>query len=72
MNPLPMVLADLRGLRWIAPAVAILIAVAVAVGVAMAGQERTVRKGSAQAAEGFDLLIAAPGSQTQVDGSKYH
>lgn len=66
MNPIPMVLADLRGLRWIAPAVAILVAVAVAIGVAIAGQERTVRKGSAQATGDFDLLIAAPGSQAQV------
>lgn len=66
MNPFPMVLADLRALRWVARAIVLLIAIAVATGVAIGSQERIVRQGSAQAAEGFDLLVAAPGSQTQI------
>lgn len=66
MNPLPMVLADLRALRWTAPAIMLLVALAVATGVAIGAQERALRRGSAAAANDFDLLIGAPGSQTQL------
>ncbi|AXS40829.1 ABC transporter permease [Breoghania sp. L-A4] len=43
-----------------------LIAVAVGMGVSITAQERALRKGSARAADRFDLIIAAPGSQTDV------
>lgn len=66
MNPLPMVLADLRALRWTAAAIVALVALAVAIGVAIGAQERALRQASARAADDFDLLIGAPGSQTQL------
>lgn len=66
MNPLPMVLADLRALRWTALAIVALVALAVAIGVAIGAQERAIRRSSAAAADDFDLLIGAPGSQTQL------
>lgn len=40
-----------------------LIAVSVAIGVGLTAQERGLRQGSARAAEGFDLILAAPGSE---------
>jgi putative ABC transport system permease protein len=66
MNPLPMIVADLRGLRWIGPVVVVLIAVAVAVGIALGAQERAFRKASARAADDFPLLIGAAGSASQL------
>ncbi len=66
MNPLPVVLADIRHSRAGCIAVVCLIAVAVALGVAVIAQERALRQGSAMAADAFDLLIGAPGSQAQL------
>jgi putative ABC transport system permease protein len=66
MNPWPVVLADLRSLRWIAWIAPLLVAIAVSVGVALSAQERGLRHATAQAASDFDLLIGAPGSQTQL------
>ena len=66
MNPFPMVLADLRALRCTAPAIVLLVALAIATGVAIGAQERALRHGSATAANDFDLIIGAPGSQTQL------
>ncbi len=66
MNPFPMVGADLRAMRWSAVAVVALVAIAMAIGIAVAAQERGLRQGSARAADDFDLLIGAPGSQTQL------
>lgn len=66
MNPFPVVLADLRSLRWVAFVAPLLVAIAVSVGVSLSAQERAVRQASASAASGFDLLIGAPGSQTQL------
>ena len=50
MNPLPMVIADLRALRWTAAAIVTLVALAVAIGVAIGAQERALRQASAKAA----------------------
>src|SRR5262245_17629982 len=66
MNPWPVVVADLRALRWVAWAAPLLIAIAVAVGIAISAQESALRRSSASAADDFDLLIGAPGSHTQV------
>lgn len=66
MNPLPVVLADMRRSRAGVIAVVLLVALAVALGVAVSAQERALRQGSAQAADAFDLVIGAPGSQTQL------
>ena len=66
INPLPLVLADIRRSRLAVAAVIALIAVAVALGVAVSCQERALRVGSAAAAAPFDLLIGAKGSPTQL------
>jgi len=49
--------------RWIAAVFVGLIAVSVAMGVALTAQERALREGSAQAANKFDMIIAAPGNE---------
>lgn len=66
MNPWPVVLADLRALRWVAWVTPLLVAIAVAVGVAVSAQETALRQSSARAADDFDLLIGAPGSHAQL------
>ncbi|TNM61700.1 FtsX-like permease family protein [Aliirhizobium smilacinae] len=60
------ILADLRRL-WLGGAVVILlVALATALGVAVTLQERSLRLGSARAADKFDLVIGAAGSETQL------
>jgi len=66
VNPFPIVLATLRGHRLTCGLFVLLVALAVALGVAVTAQERALRKGSARAADAFDLIVAAPGSQTDV------
>ena len=66
MNPLPIVIAALRRNRFTALLFVGVIALAVALGVAISAQERALRLGSARAADRFDLIVAAPGSQTDV------
>ncbi|MEJ0016655.1 MAG: FtsX-like permease family protein [Acetobacteraceae bacterium] len=66
MNPWPMVRADLIAMRWTAVVVVVLVGLAVAIGVAIGAQERALRQGSARAADDFDLVVGAPGSQTQL------
>src|SRR5690606_37138934 len=44
----------------------LLIALAVALGTGVTLQERALRLGSARAADSFDLVIGAPGSETQL------
>lgn len=66
INPLPVIAAELRRSRLGAAAAIALIAVAVALGIAIAAQERAVRRGSARAADAFDLLIGRPASPTQL------
>ncbi len=60
------ILADLRRFKGGAIAVIVLIALSVALSVTVTLQERAVRLGSARAAEKFDLLIGAAGSETQL------
>lgn len=66
INPWPVVRADLRTLGWIAWVVPLVIALSVAVGIAISAQERALRTASARAADDFDLIVGAPGSQTQL------
>lgn len=66
MNPFALAWADLRRARWAALALIALIAVAVAIGVGVSAQERAIRQGGARAANDFDIVIGAPGSQTQL------
>lgn len=60
------ILADLRRFRGGAAAVVLLIALSVALSVTVSLQERALRLGSARAAEKFDLVVGAPGSETQL------
>ncbi|WP_421578893.1 ABC transporter permease [Shinella sp. M31] len=60
------ILADLSRFKAGAFAVVILIALSVALSVTVTLQERAVRLGSARAAEKFDLLVGAAGSETQL------
>ncbi len=66
MNLWPMLRADLSALRWTAAAIVALISVAVALTVATNLIERGLRQASAKAADDFDIVIGAPGSQTQL------
>ncbi|MGY5812087.1 ABC transporter permease [Rhizobium sp. LEGMi198b] len=60
------ILADLRRF-WLGSAVLVLIvALAVALGVTVTLQERALRLGSARAADKFDLVIGAAGSENQL------
>ena len=66
MNPFPILLADLRAMRFSAAFIVALIGIAVALGVAVGAQERALRQASARAAADFPLIIGAPASQTQL------
>ncbi|OCC05954.1 hypothetical protein BA190_06040 [Labrys sp. WJW] len=60
------ILADLRRVWPGALAVVLLVALATALGVGVVLQERAMRLGSARAADKFDLVIGAAGSETQL------
>ena len=66
MNPFPVAFATIRR----HPATTLLfmavIAIAVALGVGVSAQERALRRGGVMAADRFDLIVAAPGSPTEV------
>jgi len=66
MNPFPILLADLRSMRFSALFMVVLIGIAVAIGVAVGAQERALRQASSRAAADFPLLVGAPSSQTQL------
>lgn len=60
------ILADLRRLWAGSLVVVLLVALATALGVSVVLQERALRLGSARAADRFDLVIGAGGSETQL------
>ncbi|BCP52921.1 membrane protein [Kaistia sp. 32K] len=60
------VFADLRRLWAGSLVVILLVALATALGMAVTLQERALRLGSARAADKFDLVIGAAGSETQL------
>lgn len=60
------ILADLGRMKAGAFMVVILIALAVALGLGVSLSERALRLGSARASDKFDLVIGAPGSETQL------
>ncbi|SLN56310.1 FtsX-like permease family protein [Aquimixticola soesokkakensis] len=64
--PLPLVRAMLRRFWGTNLVFVVLIAVSVAMGIALIAQERALRAGMAQAADKFDLVIGAPGSQLSL------
>ncbi|EAV45581.1 hypothetical protein SIAM614_23217 [Stappia aggregata IAM 12614] len=49
--------------RWTNLTFIALIAISIGIGVGLIAQERGLRKGTARAAEKFDLIVAAPGSE---------
>lgn len=61
--PGPLVAALLRRYAWINVMFVLLTAVSVGMGIGLVAQERALRVGSAQAADKFDLIIGAPGSE---------
>lgn len=66
MNPLPVVIADLKAMRGTALAMIAVVAVALAILMGLSAQERAFRKASAQAADDFPILVGAPGSALQL------
>ncbi len=66
MNPLPMIFAAIRRHLGTYALFILLVGIATGIGVAITAQEEALRKGSARAADKFDLVVAAPGSQTDV------
>jgi putative ABC transport system permease protein len=66
VNPLPLIVAELRRNPLGCAAVVALIAIAVALGVALSAQERAFRVASARAADRFDLVVGAAGSATRL------
>jgi putative ABC transport system permease protein len=60
------ILADLRHLWAGALVVVLLVALATALGATVTLQERALRLGSARAADKFDLVVGAAGSETQL------
>jgi putative ABC transport system permease protein len=66
MNPLPLVLAEMRRNPLGCAAVVALIALTTACGVVVSAQERALRAASTHAADRFDLIVGAAGSPTQL------
>lgn len=63
-RPWPVIAAMLRRAAGTAVLFAALIAVALALGLILTAQERGLRQASARAADPFDVIVAAPGSET--------
>jgi len=61
--PGALVRAILWRFRWANAMFVLLIAISVGMGIGLLAQERGLRKGTAQAADKFDLIVAAPGSE---------
>lgn len=66
MIPWRLITADWRRLWPGVVVVVVLIALATALSISVSLQERALRMGSAKAADRFDLVIGAPGSETQL------
>ncbi|MGP6089102.1 FtsX-like permease family protein [Antarctobacter jejuensis] len=62
-QPWPLVSALLWRFRWANLMFVLLIAVSTGMGIGLIAQERGLRVGTARAAEKFDLVVAAPGSE---------
>lgn len=62
-RPLPLVRALLWRFRWANLMFVLLIAVSTGMGIGLIAQERGLRVGTARAAEKFDLVVTAPGSE---------
>tara|TARA_R110000868_G_scaffold237132_4_gene491264 strand:- start:3484 stop:4842 length:1359 start_codon:yes stop_codon:yes gene_type:complete len=64
--PWPLVAAMLRRFRWTALIFVAVVAGSVAIGVGLIAQERGLRIGTARAADGFDIVVTAPGSEVTM------
>lgn len=64
--PWPLVQAILWRFRGASALFVLLIAVSVGMGIGLLAQERGLRRGTAQAADKFDLVVSAPGSELDV------
>ena len=62
-RPFALVRAMLWRFRWTNALFIALIAISVGIGVGLIAQERGLRQGTARAADPFDLIVAAPGSE---------
>lgn len=62
-TPWPLVRAILWRFRWSSALFVLLIAISVGMGIGLLAQERGLRRGTALAADKFDLIVAAPGSE---------
>jgi len=62
-TPRPLVRALLWRFRWANVLFVALIAISVGMGIGLLAQERGLRHGTAKAAEKFDLVVTAPGSE---------
>lgn len=62
-RPFALVWAMLWRFRWTNVLFILLIAVSVGIGVGLIAQERGLRQGTARAADPFDLIVSAPGSE---------
>ncbi|MBE9638303.1 FtsX-like permease family protein [Salipiger mangrovisoli] len=61
--PWPLLRGFLGRFRWSALLFVLLIAISTGMGIGLLAQERGLRRGTAQAADKFDLIVAAPGSE---------
>ncbi|MBY0612225.1 MAG: ABC transporter permease [Beijerinckiaceae bacterium] len=66
MNPIPVIRATMRRHWLLFLLFSGIVAFAIALGAILGAQERGFRQASARAADKFDILVAAPGSQTDV------
>jgi putative ABC transport system permease protein len=66
VNPFPFVLAEWRHSRSTLSAMALLVAVGCAITLGVTSVERALRQASARAADRFDLIVGASGSETQL------
>lgn len=66
MNPFPVLRALFARNPLTVALFIMLVALAVGLGIAITAQERALRQGSARAADRFDLIVAAPGSQADL------
>jgi putative ABC transport system permease protein len=63
LTPWPLVRALLWRFRWANGVFVALIAISVGMGIGLIAQERGLRQGTAQAADKFDMIVSAPGSE---------
>ncbi len=65
-HPAPLVRAMLWRFRWPNALFVLLIAVSLGIGIGLLAQERGLRRGTAAAADKFDLIVSAPGSEVTM------